>query len=64
MWNNTDMKPMEICWENDQRSEFRSTMGPKNWAFDAHIVHICDIQRKCFNKIVENFNLDLIGGPK
>ena len=22
MWNNTDVKPMESCWENDQKPEF------------------------------------------
>ena len=42
MYIKTDVKPVEIFWENDQRPEFLliwEPKGPKNWASEAHILH-------------------------
>ena len=39
MYTKTDTKPVEIFLENDQRLEFISILGPKNWASEAHILH-------------------------
>ena len=46
IWSNTDVKPVETFWESDQSPEFLHTLGSKmakkNWAFEAHIVHISE----------------------
>ena len=42
MWSNTDVKPVKTFWESNQKEEFWLIWGPKNWAFEAHIVHITE----------------------
>ena len=46
MLGNTDVEPMKTFWESDLSPEFWLTLGvqsgPKNWAFEAHIVHISE----------------------
>ena len=74
MWCNTDVKQVKTFRESDQEPEFfllRGPKRPKNWALEAHIVHIsensfnervkqdwCESRSNFFNKIVENLNLD------
>ena len=42
IWNNTDVKPLETFWENDQRPQFYTYSVPKIWAFEAHIIYISE----------------------
>ena len=72
VWNNTDVKAVKTFWETKvQNFDLRwGPKWPKNWNFEAHIVHISEssselqvrpvwTQRKIFNKIVKNLNFSL-----
>ena len=42
VYTKTDTKPVENCWENDQRPDFLLILVPKvtqKWASEAHILH-------------------------
>ena len=73
MLSNTYVEPVKTISEG----VFWLPLGSKNWAFEAQIVHISEnisnehikqdwlsIQRKIFNKIVANLNLEAQIGPK
>ena len=76
-WNNTDVKPVKTFWENNQRPEFWTCFGTKNWASEAHTAHISESSSNehikqdwwesrgnALTKRVENLNFDLVGGYK
>ena len=45
MWSNTVVKPVKTFWEITKHQKFFLLWGPKwprNWAFEAHILHISE----------------------
>ena len=78
MCTQTDAKPVELFWENDQRREFWLIRGPKNWASEAHILHTyeenghgkqycCETSENFLRKWPNTTNLSYLGaqnGPE